>query len=341
MPDSYFDLSPGDQRDLLELGASQLGMTPLVLEKDVWVCWALSRLFSMPGKLEMAFKGGTSLSKVYNVIDRFSEDIDVTIDYRESAPALTGNETPSQLNKLSVGLKASVLNHTKNKLMPYFLNSLREQFGAGYGSVELTADGEKLYVHYESVLNSKGTEYVPTSVLLEFGGRNITEPNEKHVVTPYLVPISQAVTYPEPEVKVLAMERTYWEKATLIHVECRRKSVKGNAERISRHWYDLFKMSGDLQRYFTVEMYELLESVVRQKKAFYNSSWASYEDCLVGSLRLVPEEALRQILENDFAEMRAAGMFYSDSPTFEVILSHLGKVESVLNEVIRKRGRVI
>lgn len=98
---------------------------------------------------------------------------------------------------------------------------------------------------------------------------DITEPNEKHTVTPYLMPVSQAVTYPEPEVTVLAMERTYWEKATLIHVECRRKSVKGNAARMSRHWYDLFKMSGELKRYFTVEMYELLDSVVRQKKAFY------------------------------------------------------------------------
>ncbi|NJL71464.1 MAG: nucleotidyl transferase AbiEii/AbiGii toxin family protein [Candidatus Competibacteraceae bacterium] len=90
MPESFFSLTQEDRRDLILLGASELSMQPLLLEKDVWVCWALQRLFSMPGDLKIVFKGGTSLSKVYAAIDRFSEDIDVTIDYRDLEGPVTG-----------------------------------------------------------------------------------------------------------------------------------------------------------------------------------------------------------------------------------------------------------
>lgn len=324
MPDFFFDLTSSEQRDLLNIGASHLGMQPFLLEKDVWVCWALDKLFSMPGKLKMAFKGGTSLSKVYKAIDRFSEDIDITIDFREFAPNLTGSESRSKLNKLSDILKGEVLRYTKQLVRPYIENCLKDQFGSGYGHTELSSDGEKLYINYESVLDLPKVGYISPSILLEFGGRNVTEPNERHRVKPYLIPVSSEVTYPQPTVTVLAMERTYWEKATLIHAECKRPKTRANVSRISRHWYDLFKMSDNLEPYSTGSMYSLLVQVVQQKLAFYHSSSAGYDDCLTGALRLVPGAALRVALESDFVEMQSAGMFYTDPPSFEEILDHPG-----------------
>ena len=339
MPNFFFDLTSSEQRDLLNIGASRLGMQPFLLEKDVWVCWALDKLFSMPGKLKMAFKGGTSLSKVYKAIDRFSEDIDITIDFREFAPTLTGRESRSKLNKLSNFLKGEVLSYTKQLVRPYIENCLKDQFGSGYGNTELSSDGEKLYIHYESVLDVPKAGYISPSVLLEFGGRNVTEPHERHIVKPYLIPVSSEVLYPQPTVTVLAMERTYWEKATLIHAECRRSQTRADLSRISRHWYDLFKMSGNLEPYRTGSMYSLLVQVVQQKVAFYQSSSAGYDDCLNGSLRLVPGASLRAALENDFVEMQSAGMFYINPPSFEEILDCLHDVENELNGFISERAK--
>lgn len=336
MPDSFFDLSVSDKQDLLAKGSSDLGMRAFVLEKDVWVCWALERLFSMPGKLNMAFKGGTSLSKVYKLIDRFSEDIDVSIDYRESTAPLRGDESRSKLKKLSEELRDKVREHTNKVVVPYFQKALRDAFGSTYGKVEVGASGEDVRVFYESVVDQQSSDYVASAVLLEFGGRNIVEPNAEHIVSPYLLPVSADVTYPEAKVTVLAMERTYWEKITLVHVECRKGSATAGAERIFRHWYDLFKMSADLDRYSTAEMYSLLTSVVHHKKAFYNSSAAGYDDCLIGKLQLVPDADLRTTLEADFAKMQDAGMFYDRPPAYDEILARLEEVEQYLNDFIRK-----
>lgn len=82
MAESYLELPESDQKDILQAAAAELGRQAAVLEKDIWVCWTLQTLFSMPDAHPMAFKGGTSLSKVYGAIDRFSEDVDITLDYR-------------------------------------------------------------------------------------------------------------------------------------------------------------------------------------------------------------------------------------------------------------------
>ncbi len=130
MPESYFSLSNEDKAALVKLRAPEVGMVAFLVEKDIWVCWALEQLFKMPDALPMAFKGGTSLSKVFAAIDRFSEDIDVTIDYRGFGVTLTGSESRGEIERLSEKLKASVLKYTSEKVKPYFEKILTEQFGA-------------------------------------------------------------------------------------------------------------------------------------------------------------------------------------------------------------------
>lgn len=82
MAEAFLSLAPSDRKDVLETAAARLDRPAVILEKDVWICWVLQTLFSIPNPHPMAFKGGTSLSKVYGIIDRFSEDIDITLDYR-------------------------------------------------------------------------------------------------------------------------------------------------------------------------------------------------------------------------------------------------------------------
>jgi hypothetical protein len=333
MPDSFFGLSREDQAALLRLHAPSLDMEPFVVEKDIWVCWALEQLFSMPGRLPMAFKGGTSLSKVYKAIDRFSEDIDITLDYRGFGEPVNGKESRAELVRISDKLKAFVLAYTRDTVKPFFEKVLTEQFGKENCRVELNETGEKVYIHYPSVLE-QGPDYLASSVLLEFGSRNITEPNESHAVCPYLADLVTDYTFPQPTVTVLALPRTFWEKATLVHVECNRPNLRPSAERLSRHWFDLYKLSQNLAYFQSADAQDLLADVVYHKKIFFHYGYANYDACLSGGLRLVPAGELRKALEADFGSMVAAGMFYGDPPPFQKIMDRLTEVEHLLNESI-------
>ncbi len=332
MADPFLSLPREDRALLLTQHAPDLDMLPFVLEKDIWLCWALQQLFNMPDSLPMAFKGGTSLSKVYQAIDRFSEDLDVTLDYRGFGETISGNESRSELTRFSEKLKALVLQYSRDRVKPYFEQVLSQQFGASAGRIELNENGEKLYIHYPSAFDEKTTGYMPASVLIEFGGRNIIEPNEAHQVRPYMSVALPNYTFPEPVVTVLAWQRTYWEKATLMHVECNRPNPRVNAERLSRHWYDLHQMSKDLTEFQSSTGHDLLADVVHQKKMFFHYGYANYDSCLSGGLRLVPQDELRKALQVDFKSMVDASMFYKEPPPFKEILTRLAEVEQLLNK---------
>jgi len=325
---AFLSLSREDQAILLRQHAPHLDMLPFVLKKDIWICWALEKLFKMPNRMAMAFKGGTSLAKVYKAIDRFSEDIDVTLDYRGFVSPISGNESRSEIARLSEKLKGFVLEHTRDKIKPYFEELLSKQYGKDSAKVELNGTGEKLFIHYPSAFDAGTTDYIPTSVLLEFGGRNITEPNEVHTVRPYISELLPGYAFPEATVTVLALCRTYWEKATLAHVECNRPNQRLEASRFSRHWYDLYRISDNLADLQSRAAYELLRDVVRYKKVFFYYGYADYDSCMTGALRLVPHDDLKKALEADFDSMVKARMFYAEPPSFKKIMDRLTEVES-------------
>jgi predicted nucleotidyltransferase component of viral defense system len=126
--ENFLKYSPEYQNEILVACADKLDKPALILEKDIWVCLTLDKLFSMPNALNMVFKGGTSLSKAFNVIDRFSEDVDVTIDYRNftDKDPLSPSLSRTQRDKLSDLLKASMKDHIKNTILPYLEDSIKE-----------------------------------------------------------------------------------------------------------------------------------------------------------------------------------------------------------------------
>ena len=224
MSESFLHLEAQEQSRIYRALAPQLSRSPVVLEKDVWVCWVLQTLFTMPGRLPMAFKGGTSLSKVFGAIARFSEDVDITLDYRGldgSFDPFAAGVSKSRLKKFSEDLKSFVHEHANGVVVPHFQARLATEFDADTFRLEVSDGGEQLRVHYRSVLGVPG-DYVGNSVLIEFGGRNITEPNEEHEVQPDIAEHVAELDFPRSLVSVLSPARTFWEKATLIHVECQR-----------------------------------------------------------------------------------------------------------------------
>ncbi|MBP9094055.1 nucleotidyl transferase AbiEii/AbiGii toxin family protein [bacterium] len=330
MAEQFMRLPEREQAEILIAIAHQLKKEPVVLEKDIWVCWTLRALFTMPGRLPMAFKGGTALSKVYNVIERFSEDLDITLDYRGFIDEIKGEHSRSAVKKISEQLKVFVANHSRNVVKPYFENLLVEQFPGRKYSVDISEDGEKLRIYYPSVLEEQFGRYLAANILIEFGGRNITEPNEQHIVRPYVAELLMELEFPEATVTVLAIARSFWEKATLIHVECNRTEFKVSGERLSRHWYDMSCLHRSGKALNAIADRALLEDVIKYKKLFYNASYANYNDCLASSLKLIPDSAFIAALEKDFQQMVEAGMFYG-TPSFDQIISDNRELETLIN----------
>jgi predicted nucleotidyltransferase component of viral defense system len=333
MPESFLHLKSQEQSQIYRALGPQLARTPVVLEKDVWVCWVLQTLFTMPDRLPMAFKGGTSLSKVFGAIARFSEDVDITLDYR----GLDGSFDPfaegvsrNRLKKFSEDLKSFVRDHVHGVVVPHFQKMLADEFDADTFQFEVSNDGEQMRVHYPSVLETPG-DYVGNSVLIEFGGRNITEPNEAHEVRPDIAEHVAELDFPRSTVSVLSPARTFWEKATLMHVECQRGEFRTGAERLSRHWYDLAMLADQDHGQAAVIDRALLADVVKHKKVFYNTSYANYDACLSGQLSLIPKDAALAALRDDFQRMIGAGMFIGEPPAFDVIVDRLRVLETAIN----------
>lgn len=333
MPD-FLSLSREEQADIITAAATRLGKNPVVLQKDFWMCWSLQVLFQIPDRVDMAFKGGTSLSKVFNAIHRFSEDVDVTLDYRNWGEDLDPFSAPSktQQKRRSEELKVKVGQYVREVVQPHFEAALVDSVGDD-GSIKINGDdGEELYVYYPSVLEEK-LEYITDRVFVEFGGRNITEPKEKHTIKSYLSEIAKELQFPIAQVDVLSPMRTFWEKATLIHVECNRNREVAPA-RISRHWYDVaMLLRSDIGKEALTDI-TLLQNVLRYKEMFFAAPYANYGACLEGGFRLIPEAPLLSSLEQDYWKMISSGMFDKDPPSFEEIVQPLTDTQGLINSKI-------
>ncbi|MDB5970677.1 MAG: uncharacterized protein JWQ90_3127 [Hydrocarboniphaga sp.] len=333
MAEAFLRLPLAEQAEILNGLAPELGRAAVVLEKDVWVCWVLQHLFQMPGRLPMAFKGGTSLSKVFDAISRFSEDVDVTLDYRgfdTDIDPFDANTSKSQIKKLGESLKGFVRDHAHEVATPYFTEQLREQFDPQHARVEVSDNGEEFRIYYPSALD-QAAGYVGNSVLIEFGGRNITEPNAEYQVRPYIADRLPSLDLPSATVTVLSPARTFWEKVTLIHVECHRPDLKADANRQSRHWYDLALLADhDIGRQALADR-ALLADVVKHKKVFFGAGYANYDACQTGGIRLLPDQRLLDAVASDLRAMIDAGMFYGERPSFEKIIGRLRALEHEIN----------
>ena len=333
MADAFLSLSARDQKDILETVAARSGRQAIILEKDIWICWVLQTLFSIPDRHPMAFKGGTSLSKVYGIIDRFSEDVDITLDYRAFGDAFdpfAPGVSRSQIRHFSERLKSFVAAYTRNVVGPALQTAAEGLSMAGRHSVRISDDGEMVSFAYPSAVeNTVG--YLASEVFLEFGGRNVIDPNELHGIVPDIAVQTNDLDYPKATVTVLSPARTFWEKATLIHVECHRRRLSRGPERISRHWFDLACLAEHHASRAALSDRALLEDVVRHKTAFFNASYANYNHCLDGRLRLVPDEDQLGPLESDYEAMRTASIVRADAPDFDVLIENVRDVEIEVN----------
>lgn len=232
MAESILHLSDGDRLEALQIGAQELGRPANLLEKDLWVVWCLGILFDSRFATDLTFKGGTSLSKAYKLINRFSEDIDLTYDIRRLIPEMTDKHgeippTQSQQRKWTDEVKARLPQWIEKEIAPLLDEALAtEGIQAG---IEIDNEAPaSLRLHYPAI--SQGQGYVKPAVLLEFGGRSTGEPHEPIEVRCDLELISDrlvGLTFPRARPSVMSLVRTSWEKATAAHVYCVQNRLRG------------------------------------------------------------------------------------------------------------------
>ena len=335
MPEAFLSLTSEEQGDILNTCAERTGRAAAILEKDIWICWVLQTLFSIPGHLPMVFKGGTSLSKGYRIIDRFSEDVDVTLDYKALIPGFdpfAKDVTKTKNKKFSEALKSCVDRQIREGIVPALKAASEKLVSADHHDIRVDDDGEKVWFAYPSTVENP-MAYLKTDVLLEFGGRNAIDPHEPVEITPDIAKLTDHLDYPKATIAVLSPKRTFWEKATLIHVECHRRRLAASPERLSRHWFDLVSLAGHDMGRAALENRALLEDVVRYKTVFFNSSYAHYDHCLNGRLRLVPDKDQLTPLKSDYDAMRAASIIRPDAPKFDVLIDQIREIETEANRL--------
>ena len=324
---TYFSLSDTDKIDALETAASKLGRPADLLEKDIWVVWLLNALFDSALGESLVFKGGTSLSKVYKAIDRFSEDVDVTYDIRKIIPDLIADPKKpyppnrSQAKKWTEAVQGRLSGWTKDEVVPLLEGKISDD---GVGA-KLRLEEDNLYLEYEAVRS--GTGYVRPTVLLEFGARSTGEPARRHKIECDLAEAVEGLILPEAEPRVMDAERTFWEKATAIHAYCLRGAFRGG-DRYARHWYDLDCLdrigvaeSALRDRVLAIDVAEHKQHFFRETDS--TGSVIDYQIAVAGGLTLLPTGAPLRALKEDHSKMVDAGLLQPDAITFDDLMERL------------------
>ena len=331
----YQTLSADDRRDALRVVQDRSPHRAFLLEKDIWVVATLSALFDAPFGKDLAFKGGTSLSKAYRAIRRFSEDVDITYDIRAFAPDLVadaGDEalppTRSQERRWTRAIRARLNEWVRDEAGPSIATRLLcDRFQA-----TVSADAERLRIVYEPLFDDYA--FVRPEVTVEFGARSTGEPRALRPVACDAAPFLPGVLFPKARPSVMLAERTFWEKATAIHVHCRQERRRG--ERLSRHWHDVARLDDAGIAASALADRALAQFVARHKAIFFPEKDAAgnridYEVAVAGGLQLIPAGSALDVLADDYGKMLADGMLLDTDEPFEHLLEQCADIEARAN----------
>lgn len=324
-------LSQEDRADALTVAARRKGMHPAIVEKDFWVCWTLDYLFNESAyKDSFAFKGGTSLSKGFDLIERFSEDIDLIFDWR-----LLGYELNEPWEKRSntkqdefvKRINEDAASFLRERLLPEMQTYFEEQNIANAMLQIDEKDPQTLRFFYSQ---SFSDDSILQEIRLETGALAAWTPTTVSRISPYIAEeFPSAFARPATSVLTVSPERTFWEKATILHKEAFRTNGRFPS-RYSRHYYDLHKLAHSDVKERALEDAALLKSVVDFKMTFWRSNAARYDLCVPGMLKLMPPDNTLSLVERDYASMR--NMIFGEAPTFDALMTSILELEAEIND---------
>ena len=321
----YLSTTDAVRRTLLEQAKGRFDIPVESIEKDLWVTQVLQALFSLPASEHLVFKGGTSLSKAWHLIDRFSEDIDLAID-----PVFLGypecDLTKKQIKKLRKASSLFVLGTLTEQLRDRI-----EEMGLGeWLTVEPQPNGEgdntypeprQIYLHYKSALTGV-SGYLRSDIVLEISARSLIEPTEDvsiHSMLSEVVPIKDSANIP---IVTAVPGKTFLEKAFLLHELF---SVEGHgqkAERKSRHLYDLYRMMDKDFALAAVKDDTLWETIRHHREIYTSVNGMDYTPDIRKRIVLVPREDIIDAWQRDYEGMREA-MIYGEKPTWKMLIQRM------------------
>jgi hypothetical protein len=328
LPESYFHLSAKDQADALAAGASASGRPPNLLEKDIWVVWALATLFESELGAHLVFKGGTALSKAHKVIQRFSEDVDLTYDIRALAPELVAG-APEGIDAIPPSRSQTKRwsDLIRNELLPAWIKDHAQPIvqaeldRLGVGTSRITEDC--ILIDYPPV--AAVSNYALPRVKLEFGARSSGEPSTILPVRCDLEEFLPELEFPRANPRVMNIARIFWEKATAAHVYCL-QAGEGLSDRFSRHFHDLARLNDQGHLVSALAAGDVAEAVAVHKNAFFvekdsEGRRIDYLEAIRAGLTLVPTGKAFDILRGDYERMLADGLLLNDAETFEDLMA--------------------
>ncbi len=343
--DEILAAGPGAMLGAFDTTALRLGTASQNIEKDFWVCWTLDALFNglNEGGPRLLFKGGTSLSKGFGLINRFSEDIDITVfreDIGEPATieeleALSGKKRKARLDAIRNACQAYINGPLRVELAQILRDRLRiaglPADAARVEADDTDRDGQTLLVWYPAA--TPRSDYVRTAIKIESGAKSALDPNSGVPIRPYVDDDLPAHDLTVPAVRTVDPERTFWDKIVILHGLRRwfdrRGELRGGGQRVSRHYYDLHQLVGAPVGVRAGAEAALGADCVAHARMFFNRPDYDLVSAVPGSFALAPHDAMIEQLRVDYRAMQ--GMIFGDPPDFEVVLDSIRSLETRLN----------
>lgn len=336
---------PEDRRGLFTEGARRLGTSERYVEKDFWVCWALDVLFNdrPVGEPRLLFKGGTSLSKAFGLISRFSEDIDITV-FRddlgddasiEAMEAMSGKARSRQLDAIRDHCSAYITGPLHDWLTDQFRQAMA---AAGIRNAEAKVtvdnkdpDGQTLLLWYPSLFGDRDS-YVNPAVRIESGAKSALDPHVTASVVPYIAEELGDPAFVVPNITTVSAARTLWDKIIILHGLKqwfdRRGVVRQEGQRITRHYYDVYRLLDHPDGQAAVGDRELARNCARHARMFFNRPDLNLDAAVDGNFTPAPSDAMLAALERDYTNMR--GMIFGEIPHFPNVIARIRQLEDDL-----------
>ena len=337
---SFIQLS-SNERNLYCRQAAERMEIPLpaaVIEKDFWVCWTLNLLNEIPElKGNITFKGGTSLSKAWGLIERFSEDIDIAINrkvFGQEPPHGAENATSNTQRKTRLEeLEDKNATFIKEVLLPILHEKIAGHLNPADFTLRLIEKGNEVNIEFEypGTLKNELGGLLPV-VLIELVPRADEIPNEERKITPIIYEVFEDLLGEGSfNISTLTPERTFLEKLLFIHETL--EGFNKGSERKSRHYYDLLKLykAGVFERIKNNR--ELLQMVVEHRQTFFRYNTLDYTGILSNGVRVLPKKESWTDWRGDYT--RTAVMIYNNIPSFEELMSFAEQLENEFNEWIK------
>ena len=327
----FIDLSKEDRTDVLDRVSSELNIRQReVIEKDWWVTAVLRALFCLPYAQHLSFKGGTSLSKCWHLIDRFSEDIDIAIDreYLGFSGTLSKTQISDKLRRATCSFVRETMQHDIAEQL-HKDGIAKDNFQVNVDITPIsTTDPETININYDSVLTfsieGEGGLYVLPKVKVEVSGRSMSEPVSEVALDSMIDQVYPKAPFAEPKFNVRAVlpERTFLEKVFLLHEELAKPKELIRVERMSRHMYDIGQMlkTPILER--IIHDKQLYRQVVEHRRTFIGLRGFDYDTLYPDTLNIIPPAPVMEQWKADYENMRLH-MIYGESVSFEELVEHL------------------